>query len=76
MSSDDRKRRAAAAALELVEPGMRIGLGSGSTAALFVELLGERVAQGLKVTGVPTSEPTRELAEQLNIPLTTLDDEP
>ena len=76
MSVDDMKRRAAAAALELVEPGMKLGLGTGSTAAFFVEALGARVAEGLEVVGVPTSEATREQAEKLNIPLTTLDDVP
>ena len=55
---------------------MRLGLGTGSTAAHFVALLGERVAQGLKVVGVPTSERTREQALSLNIPLSTLDETP
>ncbi|HTJ03062.1 MAG TPA: ribose-5-phosphate isomerase RpiA [Methylovirgula sp.] len=63
------KRRAAAAALELVTPGMRLGLGTGSTAAHFVDLLGEKVAQGLSVSCVPTSERTRQQAEKLGIPL-------
>jgi ribose 5-phosphate isomerase A len=76
MSVDDMKRRAAAAALELVEPGMKLGLGTGSTAAFFVEALGAKIAEGLEVIGVPTSEATRQQAESLNIPLTTLDDVP
>jgi ribose 5-phosphate isomerase A len=63
------KRRAAAAALELVTPGMRLGLGTGSTAAHFVDLLGEKVAQGLKVSCVPTSERTCQQAEKRGIPL-------
>lgn len=63
------KRRAAAAALELVTPGMRLGLGTGSTAKHFVELLGEKVAYGLNVSCVPTSERTRLQAENLGIPL-------
>lgn len=66
---DEAKRRAAAAALELVTPGMRLGLGTGSTAAHFVALLGARVAEGLRVTCVPTSERTRIQAESLAIPL-------
>ncbi|MEL6318802.1 MAG: ribose-5-phosphate isomerase RpiA [Pseudomonadota bacterium] len=67
------KRAAAAHALEAVEPGMKLGLGSGSTAAEFVSLLGERVRAGLKVIGVPTSIATGKLAEKARIPLTTLD---
>ena len=70
------KRLAAARAVDLVRPGMRLGLGTGSTAAHFVALLGERVAQGLKVVGVPTSERTREQALSLNSPLSTLDETP
>lgn len=76
MSVDDMKRRAAQAALELVKPGMKIGLGTGSTAAFFVEGLGKMVAEGLDCVCVPTSEATRVQAEGLNIPLTTLDDVP
>jgi ribose 5-phosphate isomerase A len=74
--SDDLKRRAAAAALGFVESGMRLGLGTGSTAAHFVSLLGERVAQGLDVVGVPTSEATARLARDAGVPLTTLDETP
>ena len=59
-----------------VRPGMRLGLGTGSTAAHFVELLGERVRAGLDVVAVPTSEATRAQAERLGIALTTLDDTP
>jgi len=70
------KRRAASRAVELVKPGMRLGLGTGSTAAHFVALLGERVAQGLQIVGVPTSMRTREQAAGLNIPLSTLDETP
>lgn len=74
--SDDWKRQAAAEALKLVEPGMKLGLGSGSTAAIFVELLGQKVRAGLDIIGVPTSEGTARLAEKAGIRLTTLDDEP
>jgi ribose 5-phosphate isomerase A len=71
---DDLKRQAAARAVELVQDGMKLGLGTGSTAKHFVELLGERVHAGLKVIGVPTSEATRADAERCGVPLTTLDD--
>jgi ribose 5-phosphate isomerase A len=74
MTMDELKRQAAARALEHVSDGMKVGLGTGSTAKHFVELLGERVRAGLNVTGVPTSEVTRAQAQSLNIPLTTLDD--
>lgn len=76
MTAEDHKRRAAAQALTHVRPGMKLGLGTGSTAAHFVTLLGEKVRQGLNVVGVPTSEVTRRQAEQLGIPLATLDDYP
>lgn len=71
---EDLKRQAAARALEEVRDGMKLGLGTGSTARHFVDLLGEKVRAGLKVVGVPTSEATRAQAEQCGIALTTLDD--
>jgi len=74
--ADERKEQAARAALDLVTDGMRLGLGTGSTASRFVAALGERVAAGLNVLCVPTSESTREQAARLNIPLTTLDQTP
>jgi ribose 5-phosphate isomerase A len=70
------KRDAAARALQLVRPGMRLGLGTGSTARHFVELLGERVKAGLEVICVPTSEQTRALALDWGVPLSTLDETP
>jgi len=76
MSSEDYKRKAAATALEFVESGMRLGLGTGSTAKHFVELLADRVRAGLDVVGVATSEATRAAAERLGVPLTTLDETP
>jgi ribose 5-phosphate isomerase A len=76
MDLEGLKRQAAARALEDVEHGMRLGLGTGSTARHFVDLLGERVRDGLMVTGVPTSEATRAQAEQCGITLTTLDETP
>src|SRR6201990_165102 len=68
------KRQAAARALEQVRDGMKLGLGTGSTAKHFVELLGERDRAGLNVIRVPTSEVTRADAERCGISLTTLDD--
>jgi len=74
--ADKLKYAAAARAIEFVRPGMRLGLGTGSTAKHFVALLGERVRGGLDVVGVPTSEATRADAERAGVPLTTLDETP
>ncbi len=72
---DPAKLLAARSAADLVETGMTIGLGTGSTAALMVRRLGERVEQdGLKIIGVPTSVATAELARDMGIPLRELDD--
>ncbi len=71
---DALKRQAAARALEQVEDGMKLGLGTGSTAKHFVDLLGEKVASGFRVICVPTSEATRAQAQACKIPLTTLDE--
>jgi ribose 5-phosphate isomerase A len=76
MNAETYKREAAAGALDFVRPGMRLGLGTGSTARPFVELLGDRVRAGLDIVAVPTSEATRIQAEQCGIPLTTLDETP
>jgi len=76
MDVEAQKRAAAARAMAFVQPGMRLGLGTGSTARHFVELLGERVRSGLKVLAVPTSEATRLQADQAGIALTTLDETP
>ena len=76
MDSDTLKLRAAECALDYVKPGMRLGLGTGSTAVKFVDLVGARVAQGLNVICVPTSEATRLQAEGLGIPLSTLKSSP
>ena len=75
-TADEQKRAAAARALDYVRPGQRLGLGTGSTAAHFVDLLGARVRDGLDVLCVPTSEATRIQAEGLGIRLATLDDTP
>jgi ribose 5-phosphate isomerase A len=71
---DGLKRQAAARALEHVQDGMKLGLGTGSTSKHFVELLGERVRAGLQVVGVPTSETTRADAARCGIALATLDE--
>jgi ribose 5-phosphate isomerase A len=76
MDAEALKREAARRALDFVRPNMRLGLGTGSTAKHFVELLAERVRAGLKVICVPTSETTRADAERLGVPLTTLDETP
>jgi ribose 5-phosphate isomerase A len=76
-SPDDLKRAAAARAIEFVQPGMRLGLGTGTTARHFVELLGERVRDGLAITAaVPTSLATLTLAAKAGLPLSTLDETP
>lgn len=74
--SDALRRHAAEAALSAVEPGMKLGLGTGRTAEHFVRALGERVRAGLDVIGVPTSEKTAALAAGEGIRLTTLDADP
>ena len=76
MDATDQKRAAAEKAALLVRDGMRVGLGTGSTAALLVEALGRRVAEGLRFVGVPTSEATRRQAEGLGIALATLEEQP
>ena len=76
MDVEAQKRAAAARAVEFVRPGMRLGLGTGSTAKHFVDFLAERVRGGLDVVAVPTSEATGAQAERLGIPLTTLDETP
>jgi ribose 5-phosphate isomerase A len=71
------KRAAAEAAAKRVEDGMVLGLGTGSTAALFVEALARRIAaESLRVSGIPTSEQTANLARQLGVPLTNFADHP
>ena len=74
--TDDFKREAARAALDEIRPGMRVGLGTGSTARALVELVGERVRAGLDIVCVPTSEATAAQARGLGIPLTDLDATP
>mgnify|MGYP001813261849 FL=1 len=73
-NADGRTTAAADAALEWVKDGMKLGLGTGRAASAFVEALGARVAEGLDVIGVPTSDATARLAEGLGIPLARLED--
>lgn len=63
------KHNAATAALELVEDGMTLGLGSGSTAEIFIEMLGQQIAQGMELRGVPTSKATAKCAQDHGVPL-------
>jgi ribose 5-phosphate isomerase A len=72
--SDAAKRRAGEAACEAVEDGAVVGLGTGSTTAHAIRALGEAVAAGLDVRGVPTSYQSRALAREVGIPLTTLEE--
>jgi ribose 5-phosphate isomerase A len=74
MANDQEKVLAARASMKFVEDGQVVGLGSGSTAAYAVQLLGERVRTGLKIRGAPTSVQTEQLAEELKIPLLALND--
>ncbi len=76
LSPDQLKRIAAERAAELVHSGMRLGLGTGSTARHFVDVIGEKVAGGMQLLCVPTSEQTRVQALALGIPLSTLDETP
>ena len=70
------KIEAARTALDYVEDGMRLGIGTGSTAEEFVRLLAVKVAGGMRITGVPTSERTASLCAELGVTLSTLDETP
>jgi ribose 5-phosphate isomerase A len=74
MANDQEKEAAARASLAFVKDGQVVGLGTGSTAAYFIQLLGEQVKKGLRIRGIPTSVRSGELATSLGIPLTTLDE--
>lgn len=74
MANDQEKEAAARASLRFVKDGQVVGLGTGSTASHFIKLLGEQVKNGLRIRGIPTSVRSREMAESLGIPLTTLDE--
>jgi ribose 5-phosphate isomerase A len=71
---DDEKRLAGKASLRYVQDGQVVGLGTGSTAKFAILALGEKVRQGLKIRGIPTSVRSRDLATQLGIPLTTFEE--
>ena len=73
LMSDDLKKQAALAALAEIRDGMVVGLGSGSTASIFIRELGKA---GLKVLGIPTSEESRRIAEEAGVKLTALDEHP
>ena len=73
MTQDEAKLKAAQRALDFVQDGMSLGLGSGTTSTIFIKQLGERVKQGLRVQGIATSEASQRLAESLSIPITTFD---
>jgi ribose 5-phosphate isomerase A len=76
MANDLEKEAAARASLRFVKDGQVVGLGTGSTAAYFIQLLGEQVKKGLRIRGIPTSVHSGEVAASLGIPLTTLDECP
>ena len=74
MGNDSEKEAAARASLKYVHDGQIVGLGSGSTATIAIRLLAERVREGLKIRGIPTSIASRDLAAELGIPLTTFEE--
>jgi ribose 5-phosphate isomerase A len=74
MANDQEKEAAARASLQFIKDGQVVGLGTGSTAAYFIQLLGEQVKNGLRIRGIPSSDRSREQAAALGIPLTTLDE--
>jgi ribose 5-phosphate isomerase A len=74
MANDQEKEAAARASLQFVKDGQVVGLGTGSTAAFFIKLLAEKVKNGMRIRGIPTSVKSGELAASLGIPLITLDD--
>jgi len=76
MTQDEAKRMAARRALEFVKDGMLLGLGSGTTSSIFIQELGARVKEGLRVRGIATSIASQQLAESLSIPMTTFDETP
>jgi ribose 5-phosphate isomerase A len=76
MSNDQEKEAAARASLKFIKDGQVVGLGTGSTAAYFIQALGEQVKNGLRIRGIPSSDRSQEQAAGLGIPLTTLDECP
>ncbi len=76
MTQDEAKRAVARRAVEFVEDGMRVGLGTGTTATMFIEELGQRVREGLRIRSVASSDASFKLGQSLGIEMTTLDDLP
>ncbi len=76
MTQDEAKLLAAKRAVEFVEDGMALGLGTGTTATLFIQELGKRVAEGLHIKAIATSDASRALAQQLGIPITNFAETP
>jgi ribose 5-phosphate isomerase A len=74
MANDQEKETAARASLRFIKDGQVVGLGTGSTAAYFIEMLGELVKKGLRIRGIPSSVRSGEQAAKLGIPLITLDE--
>ncbi len=74
MANDAEKQAAARASLKYVHDGQILGLGSGSTANFAIRMLGDRVREGMKIRGIPSSSASRDLATQVGIPLITFDD--
>jgi len=74
MANDQEKEAAARASLQFIKDGQVVGLGTGSTASYFIKLLAEQVRNGLLIRGIPTSLRSRDMAQNLGIPLTTLDE--
>ena len=75
MSQDSAKRNAAEEAVKLVKNGMTVGLGTGSTAAIAVDLIGEKLSDNFQIVGMPTSVQTKNQAEKNGIKLIGIDDE-
>src|ERR1700686_1626908 len=76
MANELEKEAAARASLRFIKDGQIVGIGTGSTAAYFIQLLGEQVKNGLRIRGIPTSDHSGKIAARLGIPLTTLDECP
>jgi ribose 5-phosphate isomerase A len=76
MAHEQEKEAAARASLKFVKDGQIVGVGTGSTAVFFIQLLGERVKQGLRIQAIPTSDRSGKLAGSLGIPLTTFEEHP
>jgi ribose 5-phosphate isomerase A len=76
MANDQEKEAAARSSLRFIKDGQVVGIGTGSTAEFFIQLLGEKVRNGLRIRGIPTSDRSGRQASSLGIPITTLDECP